>query len=249
MPDVRAVEVNAVEEAGLGAADLIPDSRHRESPYLAVLSAEQRPKILAALAAVATVSVLAVVTYLLVANGGKSHDTAGLGGTSATQSASEESPVPADSTTLFEPSPTPSPTQTGTVEVATAVTDGRATDIAAMFNTYFDGIKSKQYQAAASVFDPAGQIDPNDPTMVDIFAKGLETSTDSEIVLREIADAPDGTVRAVVTFLSHQAPGYGPKGREQETCTRWSVAYSLSQSTAAGYRILRSKGTSSPCPG
>jgi hypothetical protein len=206
---------------------------------------ERRPKVaLAAAATVAVVSVLAVGTYLVVSNGRGSSPSAGGSPSATLAETTAESPIPTDSTTAPEPSP--SETSTGIVTILPTVVDSRATDVAAMLNTYFSAINSQDYQTAASVFDPSGPINPNSPAEVAAMAKGLATTTDSEVVLRQVADATDGTVTAVVTFHSSQAPGYGPKGHEQETCTQWSIIYSLRQ-TATGYLILRTKGTPSRC--
>jgi hypothetical protein len=224
-----------------------------------VPTTQRRPKVVAAAAAVAVVSVLAVATYLVVSNGRGSPGAAGNPSTAIPETTAETTAetttettaettteTTADSPSPSPPEPSPSETAAGIVVISPSVGDSRATDVATMFNTYFSGINSRDYQVAASVFDPSGPINPNDPAEVSTMAKGLATTTDSEVLLREVADATDGTVRAVVTFRSSQAPGYGPKGHEQETCTQWSIVYSLRQ-TANGYLILRTKGTSSRC--
>jgi hypothetical protein len=35
--------------------------------------------------------------------------------------------------------------------------------------------------------------------------------------------------QAEVKFRSHQAPGYGPSGAPDETCTDWDITYGLTQ--------------------
>jgi hypothetical protein len=51
-----------------------------------------------------------------------------------------------------------------------------------------------------------------------------------------------------ITFVSHQQAGYGPKGRPNETCTRWDVTYLLSSPAAGQYKIVKAtKATSRPC--
>ena len=54
-------------------------------------------------------------------------------------------------------------------------------------------------------------------------------------------------VTARVAFRSTQAAGMGPKGSENETCTRWQVTYSLSEPGTHQYRIVRGSGTHQSC--
>jgi hypothetical protein len=141
-----------------------------------------------------------------------------------------------------EPIPSPTPTAAGLVRDDTGSDDPRTSDVAATFTTYFSGINNKNYSQALSVFDPGGVINPNDAAQAAAFGKAVSTSTDDDIVLRGLA--PDstgrGTLRAQVTFRSRQEPGYGPKGSENETCTRWEVTYVLTGGEGSGYRILDS---------
>jgi hypothetical protein len=148
------------------------------------------------------------------------------------------------------PSPTPTPTAAGLVRDDTGSDDPRVSDVVAMFTTYFSGINSKNYSRALSVFDPGGVINPNDATQAAAFRKAVSTSTDDDITLRGIA--PDstgrGTLQAQVTFRSQQDPGYGPKGSENETCTRWEITYVLTGGGGSGYRILNSPAAAhGPC--
>jgi hypothetical protein len=72
----------------------------------------------------------------------------------------------------------------------------------------------------------------------------VSTSTDSDIVLRDVTHDANGRLRAVVTFQSTQARGYGPKGSENETCTRWNITYILTQPDTGRYRIFASTNAS-----
>jgi hypothetical protein len=111
-----------------------------------------------------------------------------------------------------------------------------------MLNTYFSGIDQKNYQQAESVFDPSGSIN------VQNFASGEATTRDGKVVLVGLRPSGSQPVRqADVTFRSHQAPGYGPSGASNETCTDWDITYGLTQ--PAGRYLINSVigATDSPC--
>ncbi|WP_127546308.1 hypothetical protein [Actinoplanes sp. OR16] len=142
------------------------------------------------------------------------------------------------------PDPT-TPTQVGVVTIGQNVTDIRAADIAAMFDTYFGGINAKDYGRVASALDPAGVIDPTDPAQMAAFQEGTRTTQNSEVILHRLGDGAEGTL-AEVTFRSTQEAGAGPKGRAGETCTQWSIDYTLTETNGA-FRILRGAADSKPC--
>jgi hypothetical protein len=150
----------------------------------------------------------------------------------------------ATDTATGEPTTAP-PTASGIVAIAPAVTDGRAPDVATMFDTYFGGINSKDYDAVGSVLDPAGSIDPGDAAQMRAVADGTRTTQDSDVTLVLLEDAGVDLLHAEVTFRSTQAAGDGPHGRPDETCTAWDIVYTVSAGDA--YRIKKSKATSSPC--
>jgi hypothetical protein len=107
-----------------------------------------------------------------------------------------------------------------------------------MFNTYFTSINSHNYQQAASVFDPSGIINPNDSSQVQQFAKGISTTSDSNMTLVDV-DPSDGSAvqTAEMQFTSNQQAGYGPKDDPDETCTQWDVTYNLTQGSSGNYLI------------
>jgi hypothetical protein len=139
------------------------------------------------------------------------------------------------------------PSKVGLVDIGAVAGDPRATAVATMFDTYFSAINDKNYDAAIQVYDPNGSINPNDPKQRQTFANGVSTTTDSAASVLSIG--PDGsTVPVHITFESHQQAGYGPKGRPDETCTRWDVTYLLSSPAAGQYRIVKAtKVTNKPC--
>ncbi|MCA2215392.1 hypothetical protein [Jidongwangia harbinensis] len=146
------------------------------------------------------------------------------------------------------PEPTPEvPDQVGLVRIDAGLPDPPAAEVARVFDTYFSGINTKDYDSVRPVLDPAGVVDPTDDAQMAVFAEGTATTQDSDITLRSIEGADGDPVRALVTFRSRQDAGDGPKGRSQETCTHWQIRYDLSHDTTAGYRIVRGKATDRPC--
>lgn len=137
----------------------------------------------------------------------------------------------------------------GVVDFSRVSGDSRALGVAMMFNEYFSGINSGNYFQALGVLDPAGVVNPNDQRQVERFVKGVSTSLNSDIVLYSLATDTTGAgaLRAGVRFVSSQAPGYGPQGSENETCTRWNLTYTLTERTSGEYRILRAAGSHSSC--
>jgi hypothetical protein len=162
--------------------------------------------------------------------------------------------VPAEPTTdAPDPTDTPTeerataPTAVGIVAIDPALTDGRADDVATMFDVYFQGINDKDYDSVGSVLDPAGSIDPGDLKQMAALAKGTRSTQDSAVTLMSLSDVADGLLAAEVTFRSRQRAGDGPRGRTGETCTRWDIVYTISAATEATYQIRKSRATSSPC--
>ena len=123
--------------------------------------------------------------------------------------------------------------------------DSEATAVAQMFDTYFSGINSKNYQQALSVFDPSGIVDPNDSSQAQSFINGVKTSNDSHVTLVNV-DPSDGSIvqSAEVQFTSHQQAGYGPKDDPGATCTDWDVTYVLTQDSSGSYLINSVSGAS-----
>ncbi|BCB91512.1 hypothetical protein Psuf_088250 [Phytohabitans suffuscus] len=143
----------------------------------------------------------------------------------------------------------PTPAAVGLVDTSAVAADPLAPAVAGMFDRYFTAINARDYDLAVTHYDPAGVIDPGDPQERQAFAAGVSTTTDSQIRLLSIAPGGDGgTVLARIAFRSQQDPGYGPKGRERETCTRWDVTYALSTAADGRYLILRATvAASQPC--
>lgn len=133
--------------------------------------------------------------------------------------------------------PTEDATAVGIVTVDPSVVDYRASEVAAMFDTYFSGINNKDYDAVGTV------LERNDAQAMAGLEDGTRSTQDSEVTLLTLDDAGDGLLTAEVVFQSNQDPGAGPADREQETCTRWDIVYTLS----TPYRIRSNTALSEPC--
>jgi hypothetical protein len=140
------------------------------------------------------------------------------------------------------------PASVGVVAIDPGVTDPRAADVAAMFDSHFAAVNAKNYAQALAAYDPAGAINPNDAAQAAAYQRDVSTTTDDQIVLRGIG--PDttgkGVLAARVTFRSTQQAGYGPKERPNEACTAWDVTYTISRPGGV-YKIFAGKATNSPC--
>lgn len=164
---------------------------------------------------------------------------------STTDTTNTTDPTAPIDTATVEPT-TAQPTAVGIVTIDPGVGDARAADVAAMFDTYFGGINDKDYGRVGSVLDPAGSVDPSDAAQMKSLARGTRSTTDSNVVLTGLGDQTGGgLLTADVTFVSHQNPGDGPRGRSGETCTEWTIHYTVSDDGA--YRIRDGKAGSRPC--
>jgi hypothetical protein len=138
-------------------------------------------------------------------------------------------------------------TSSGLVGIDPSVTDPRAPGVAAVLDTYFNGINDKDYDAVAGVLDPEGVIDPGNPSHMDALAEGTRSTHDSDIVLNSLTGARADRLKAGVDFRSEQASGDGPLRAPEETCTRWSLVYTITVRSDGAYLIRGGKGSSVPC--
>jgi hypothetical protein len=157
------------------------------------------------------------------------------------------SPTIANGSSAPGPAPNSADPTGGGLIVATApgLTDGRADEVIAMLDVYFNAINTKDYPIVASVLDPDGTTDPEDADDMAELAAGTRSTTDSHVTLTSLDDADDGLLSAEVTFQSNQKAGDGPEDRPDETCTQWDIIYTLSYDKV--YKILKSDATSQPC--
>jgi hypothetical protein len=131
------------------------------------------------------------------------------------------------------------------VAIAPHITGGRADEVVAMLDVYFNGINAKDYPAVGTVLDPDGTTDPDDEDDMKELADGTRSTKDSQVTLTSLDDAGDKLLSAEVTFRSNQKTGDGPEDRPAETCTQWDIVYTLSHDGA--YRIRESDASSQPC--
>lgn len=127
------------------------------------------------------------------------------------------------------PSPAPSPacedalgpSSSGSVQNST--TSPVATEITAMFTTYFNAIDTGDYATAYDQLGPgvASTITESQ------FAADDSTSYDFDITLEALSVPSPGSALADVSFTSLQSPSKGPNG---DSCDNWTLEYTLLES-------------------
>jgi hypothetical protein len=86
------------------------------------------------------------------------------------------------------------------------------------FSSYFSAINAGDYETARLRQIPARRLASG------TWASAMSTTFDFDTMLRRVTPTGRGAL-AWVTFTSLQAPGKGP--RPGESCTRWSIDYTL----------------------
>ncbi|MEY9934648.1 hypothetical protein ABH926_009316 [Catenulispora sp. GP43] len=232
-----------------------------------------RSGVLVALGGLLTAGVVAV--GVAVANG-SFHDVAGSSGTTSSLSVSQDDngvptnaggsastdPNGGDTATTDTggdtdtPSPTPTPppsppatTAVGLVQIdPSLVGDPRSVQVATLFDSYFSDITTKNFDAVFALYDPSGDLNTNDQQQRDSFEQADKTSTDDNATLTALSPAgPGAATTADVTFRSQQAAGYGPGNDPNQTCTMWSLTYTLTYTSDDKYLIKSATGTPSAC--
>jgi serine protease Do len=99
---------------------------------------------------------------------------------------------------------------------------GDSAEVVATLNLYFDSINQADYSTAYAQMHP----DVQDPGTAAAFAKGVESSQDTEIDYRSLRRSGRDLV-VWTTFRSEQDATLGPDGL---TCADWSLDYTLRQS-------------------
>ncbi|GGR22836.1 hypothetical protein GCM10010168_45900 [Actinoplanes ianthinogenes] len=120
-----------------------------------------------------------------------------------------------------------------------------AARVAAMFETYFSGINANDPEQALTVVEPTDRMDPTDPADIAAFGKAIATTQDDDVQLGTVTDNGT-TVTAELSFRSRQDAGYGPADDPDQTCTRWTMVYTLADS-AGGLRIRDVDATHQAC--
>ncbi|GAB3981450.1 hypothetical protein V1634_06290 [Plantactinospora veratri] len=187
--------------------------------------------------AVAAAALVAAVCVLLVYVGGRTDD-----GTRADGASTRVVPPPvAVPTTAATPSTgfsiEPPRDRVGMVRLAGTGDSTEVIEVAEFFDGYFQAVNDKDWDTLLALYDPDGVVDPAKPDSRASFTEAMSTTEDSDVELVQVDPRLD-PVRARVTFTSNQAAGYGPKGRPDETCTRWDLTVQLTRQ-GGGYRLLR----------
>lgn len=160
-------------------------------------------------------------------------------------------------TTPDTPTPTPTPTPpppppptsvVGTVQIDPAlVADPRAVQVATLFDSYFSAVSAKNFDAALALYDPHGDVNTNDSQQRAAFKKSEATSSDDQGMLKALSPAGPGPVTtAQISFRSQQAAGYGPAGDTNQTCSIWTLTYTLTYSDNK-YLIKSASGSHTGC--
>ncbi len=92
---------------------------------------------------------------------------------------------------------------------------------------YYNAINAGDYERVLEQYSPGYR----ENFEVDELARGLATSFDFDVAIRDVAGST-GAAAAWVTFTSVQSPRFGPEG---EACTRWSLDYEF---VRVGSRLL-----------
>ena len=94
------------------------------------------------------------------------------------------------------------------------------TQILATLRLYFDSIRRADAATALAQLLHAGSISD--------FQQAIDSSRDVDFQTHSIAPSA-GNYVVWLSFTSTQDPGRGPAGRAAETCTRWSLDYTMTE--------------------
>ncbi|MBL8929026.1 MAG: trypsin-like peptidase domain-containing protein [Kineosporiaceae bacterium] len=119
----------------------------------------------------------------------------------------------------------------------------KGSDVDQAFGTlrlYFASINQGDYSTALAQFVR--------PLPLAAFSAGVESSQDEDFQVRDV-QRTGGKIRIWLTFTSRQQAGRGPAARPQETCTDWSLDYTMAPRNGL-WLIESTKGhgtASQPC--
>jgi hypothetical protein len=92
--------------------------------------------------------------------------------------------------------------------------------VVAFLDRYFSAINERDYLAYRRLFSPAVRGGLSDA----VFGARYAGTRDSRVTLRKIRVLGPGAVEALITFTSHQKPG---DSQTQSSCTIWRVSLAL----------------------
>jgi hypothetical protein len=152
-------------------------------------------------AAVLAVILVAVVAHL-ASQPSASQPSADTAAGTAGRGSANCAAAPAGQATSAAASPPPA--SAGLVRIGGQASGApRSAAVADMLSTYFSGINHCDYRQALSVFSPVGKVDPTSPAILRGLARGLATTTDSDVVLQQVLPAgsrghlPEPTTRRI----------------------------------------------------
>jgi hypothetical protein len=216
------------------AAAPAPKAPRTMPPAPVAMSTPARPptNARARIAVLATCAALAVIVAIILGSMAVNR----FSGSSANESSTTDDPTAlptAAESTVVSP-----PAATGVVNYQPVVDDPRAAAVADLLNRYYSAINGHDYATMLSLYDPAGQLDPQNSDEAEALSKGVSTSHDDDAVVQSITnDSNEDGVDVDVTMRSQQSPGYGPAEAPDQTCDLWTLNYILTGSSAAGFRI------------
>ncbi len=161
--------------------------------------------------------------------------TTGSGGTTSGSSGSSSSSGSSGSSGSSSSTPSNLPTagtNFTTVTLASGVATPQNAAVAQTLDAYFTGINSSDYANAYSQLTSTQQA--KNPFTG--FVNNTSGTIDSNVTVTAVNIRNDRTARASVTFTSNQP---GSKGvNPGETCTDWSIGYSLVPGSGAGGYLI-----------
>ncbi|MFD0634060.1 hypothetical protein ACFQ9X_23400 [Catenulispora yoronensis] len=90
-------------------------------------------------------------------------------------------------------------------------------------------------------------MNPNDAQQRASFKKSESTSTDDQGLLKTLSPTGTGPVTtAEITFRSQQSAGFGPGDNPNQTCSIWTLTYTLSYADNK-YLIKSATGSHTGC--
>ena len=121
---------------------------------------------------------------------------------------------------MSEPSCASVPGPNGKPLPASDIPTTEARQALTTLDVYFRSINNGDFPTAVAQLPHPGSVAE--------FAKGVTSSHHSDFEIASVSSR-SGSPVVWLAFTSEQDPGQGPAGREQETCTIWSLDFSFAQ--------------------
>jgi hypothetical protein len=118
------------------------------------------------------------------------------------------------------------------VDTSAVSSNPDAAQVGLTFETYFGGIDDQNWDLAYSAYSPQYQSQVTESS----FESADGSSTDTNAAITSLSPGPFGSTIADVSFQSAQAADAGPV--PGETCTNWTLAYTLVPGTSGNLTLL-----------